>query len=122
MENLDKILQGISGLINALVANFGAWGTVGVAVLVYLAFFFWRHYTDKRKDKEAESVLADKEKTVQRLANEVRMWRIVYFKEVHKWTDDQVEKLFISAEFKDPIEARAFLEKNRTGSEKEKKS
>ena len=107
---MDKTLQSAYPILKLLLTTFGPYGSVFVMVLIYLMFFGWRKYNEYQRDKEIQAALAEKEKSVQRLANEVRMWRIAELKEKRNWTDEEIERFLITEDFKTPEDARKYFE------------
>lgn len=106
----DKTLAVLKQILELLLQYFGPYGLVGVAFGSCVLIFLYRLYCDYQKRQEVNLALEEKEKSIQRLANEVRMYRATVLKEKFKWSEEEVERLLITADFKDPKEARAFLE------------
>lgn len=118
---MDKTLHSAYPIIALLLDKFGAWGSVGLLVILYLMAFGWKKYNEIQRDKEIKAALAEKEKSVQILANEVRMWRIAELKEKRNWTDEQIERFLITEEFRTPKEAREFFSSRKDLRNKEGK-
>lgn len=93
---MDKI--DIIELLKFLINTYGKYQTILGVGLVILVFFGWRVYQDHRKDGVWEKLIAEKEQTIQRIATENRGLRIIIFRDVHKWSEEQIEKFFITAE------------------------
>ena len=96
--------------LEIMVANFGAWGTIVICVGIVLLFFAWRLYNERRKDRTNDELLREKDRTIQRLADESRYYKIIVFKEVLKWTDERIDLLIIKNEHEDVVSARKALE------------
>jgi hypothetical protein len=110
---MDKTLEALTKVINILVENYGATGTllifigaIGIAVL-------WRVYSNYRTDKRIDQLLDEKDKTIQRLAEQERNMRILFLQKVAGWTDKQIEAFVMKNEFKDSVEARKELEQKK---------
>lgn len=107
---MSDTINAFTKLFETIINKYGQVNTVLIAIGIALVLFLYRLYTDYRKDKERDRVIEEKERTVQRLAQEAREWRIVILKEKYKWTDEQVDRFIHKGDFKDGIEARRKLE------------
>ena len=56
-------------------------------------FTFYRIYNDKRRDQEYNLALDEKERTIQRLADQERTWRELFLKEKFNLNDNEIEKI-----------------------------
>src|SRR5262245_15355142 len=90
----SAILKEISNLVEVILKNFGALGTVLLALGVVLLLFAWRRYNDYQRDKRTDELIKEKDRTIQRLAEQERNLRVVLFKSVTGWSDEQLN-LFI---------------------------
>lgn len=112
-KDLPAIIEAFRKLLEVLIANYGIWGTLGIFAFVILAFFGWKLYNNYRKDKEVNLALQEKDRTIQRLAEQERNFRILFFKEKAGWTDEQVDRFVLRNEFPDVPSARKALEGER---------
>jgi hypothetical protein len=108
-----EIINALNNLVQALVNNFGAWGTIGIAVALVVITGVWKIYNIRRKDRETNLALKEKDRTIQRLAEQERNYRILFFKEKCGWTDEQVLLFVMRNEFEDVPSARRELEGER---------
>lgn len=69
-----------------------------------------RIYLTYTKDKEVNLALKEKERTIQRLTAEAREYKIVIFKEIHKWSDHEIERFIVKNDLANAVEARKALE------------
>lgn len=106
----SEIIKAITHLVEVLVANFGAGGTIGIFVFLLLVGFIWRRYNDWQRDKNTNELIAEKDRTIQRLAEEARNFKILHFKEQLGWTDEQITLFIMKNEFVDGVTARIALE------------
>lgn len=104
------VLDALNNFIQTLIANYGRWGTIAIFAVITLASAGWRIYQQRRKDKEVNLALKEKDRTIQRLAEMERNFRILFLKEKGGWTDEQIEKFVIKNEFEDVPSARRELE------------
>lgn len=111
MEDLPEILNAIGGLVEALVAAFGPVGTVILLLAVVALSAGWRFYQDRRKDREFNLLIAEKDKTIQRLASQERSYRAIFFKEKMGLSDEELQMLIMHNDFSNTVEAREALEK-----------
>lgn len=88
----------VVGILEWFYKTFGAGWTLVVFLSVPVLFLGWQIYLTWRKDKEANLALEAKEDTIQRLAEENRLYRIQIFKEKFGWTDHQVDTWIIKGE------------------------
>lgn len=106
----SAILKEASHFVEVLVQNFGTWGTVLIALGVVLLLFGWRRYNDYQRDKRTDELIKEKDKTIQRLAEQERNLRVVLFKHVTGWSDEQLNMFIMKNDFEDVISARKALE------------
>jgi len=104
------IINALNNLIQSLVAVFGARGTIAILVVIIAGTTWWKIWNIRRKDREINLVLEEKDRTIQRLAEQERNYRILFFKEKFGWTDEQVLQFVMKNEFKDVPSARRELE------------
>lgn len=107
---MSDTITACTKLFESIINKYGPLNTVLIGIGIIVVLFLFRLYTDYRKDKERDKIIEEKERTVQRLAQEAREWRIVILKEKYKWTDEQVERFIHKGDFKDGAEARQKLE------------
>ncbi len=119
MSDVDSGL--VKMVLDWLIANYGAGGTVTIFLGACIIWFLFRLYTDWRKDKEVHLTLDEKEKTINRLANDNRELRAMFLKQVLKWSNQDISDLIISNEFKSPKELRDHCEKRTPKKGDEKK-
>jgi hypothetical protein len=105
-----EFLDALRNLIQSLVNIFGTWGTIGIIVGLVVISGGWKIYNIWRKDKEVNLALQEKDRTIQRLAEQERNLRVLFFKEKCGWTDEQVDRFIMKNEFPDVPSARKELE------------
>ena len=98
-EHAADVLNAFSHLIEVFVASFGRIGTVLMFVGMLLVAVAWRLYNDRRKDKEINAAVLEKNRTIRRLAEQERNYRILFFKDKAGWTDEEVERFIVENEF-----------------------
>jgi hypothetical protein len=92
----DAILEALpvlEGMLSRLVGLLGPWPTVGVIVAVLAASLFFRWMADRRRERGWQLAIDEKERTVQRLAQQERAWRVMFISDKQKLQVAQVEKL-----------------------------
>lgn len=104
------IIDAIVRLLDVLIRNFGQVGTLIIALAIVALASLWRVYNDRRKDKEVNAVIAEKDKTIQRLAEQERNYRILFFKEKAGWTDEEIDRFVMKNDFDGVVSARKALE------------
>lgn len=104
------IINALNNLVQVLINNFGAWGTIGIAAAAIAITGGWKVYNIRRKDKEVHLALKEKDRTIQRLAEQERNYRIMFFMEKCGWTSEQIEQFVMKNEFEDVPSARKELE------------
>lgn len=99
-------VKAVTDLLRFLYDVLGVNGMVGVpvALVVALGVAWWY------RSRQGDALVDEKERTIQRLADENRELRIVIFKEVHSWSDDQIEKWILRNERPDGAATRRVLE------------
>ena len=109
----DKIIEAVTKLLELLFRTLGVGGTIGVAIGFILLSVAWRIYNDKRKEKEINLALAEKDRTISRLAAQERVWRIQFFKETKGWSDEQIDKYLLQNDPPNIPAAREELEQKK---------
>jgi hypothetical protein len=109
-DSVPQIIDAINRLIQTCVQNFGVRGTVLLLIGVTAAFVAFRLYSEWRKDKKTDTALKEKERSIQRLAEESRMWRFLFLKEKMGLTEEEAKRLVTRNEFLDAVSARRALE------------
>lgn len=109
-DEIPDFLWAINEFLELLIDNFGPGGTI--IIMLALVFFSlgFRVYKDRRRDKERDALIEEKDRTIQRLAASEREYRALFLKEKAGWTDEQVKSFIARNEFSDPVEARQALE------------
>lgn len=107
----EKVLQAARDILNALIGAFGPLGTVALVGAGLLVMFAFRVYKDKRADRTIDRALAEKERTIQRLANQERTWRRVFLTENLKIDKVEADRLLaLEGEYETPEQARKAVE------------
>ena len=109
----DKIIEAIIKLLELLFQTLGVGGTFVAIVVAVGASAAWRIYNDKKKEKEIDKAIAEKDRTISRLAAQERAWRIQFFKEAKGWTDEQIDKYIVQNDAPNIPAARKELEKGK---------
>lgn len=104
------LINALSHLIGVLVGVFGLKLTGLILFLLLVGSVAYRRWREYKKDSGWRAVVEEKERTIQRLAEENRNHRIVILKEVAHWTDDEIDRFVMKNEFKDGVAARKVLE------------
>lgn len=112
----DKTIEAVEQLLKFLFQQLGVAGTLTCAVLFVVASIAWRIYNDKKKEKEINLALQEKDRTIIRLASQERAWRIQYFKESKGWTDEQIDKYILQNELPNIPAMRKELEGRKAAS------
>ncbi len=99
MDKVAKFIDSLGAFFDKIVSYYGPWGAIGVTLGVYVLFWFFRLYTDKRKDKHIEALIAEKERTIQRLASREREYRVFFFMNMANWTAEQVNQFILRADY-----------------------
>jgi hypothetical protein len=106
----SDFVNALGALIRTLFQVFGPDRTL------YLIFFFVfvlgarRWYNDRQAAKLTNDALSEKERSIQRLAEQEREWR-VYFMIKDGMPREDAERLVLRNEFSTPEQARKSLEK-----------
>lgn len=108
-----EFLDALDKLVHSLVNIFGPWVTLGIVAVVVAITGGWKIWNIKRKDREVNLALKEKDKTIQRLAEQERNYRILFFKEKCGWSDEQIQQFVMKNEFEDVPSARKELEGER---------
>jgi hypothetical protein len=91
MQDLPQTPDGWVPLLDWFYAHYGPGWTLSLIMAVPVAFLVVQMWQMLRKGKAVDIALATKEDSIQRLAEENRMYRAVLFKEKFGWSDQQIE-------------------------------
>jgi hypothetical protein len=117
-----EFLDALDKLVHSLVGIFGPWVTLGLVAAVIAITGAWKIWNIKRKDNEVNLALKEKDKTIQRLAEQERNFRILFFMEKCGWSDEQIQQFVMKNEFEDVPSARKELEGEKSKAEEPKRS
>lgn len=107
----DKLMSVLRDILELLVGNFGPGGTIVLVTLVLGVLGAVRWYKDWRADRAVREVLAEKERTIQRLANQERTWRRVFLTKGIKLDQQEVNKiLMLEQDYENPKQSRKAVE------------
>ncbi len=109
----EKIIEAVTKMLELLFRTLGVGGTIGIATVFILLSVAWRIYNDKQKEKEINLALAEKDRTISRLAAQERVWRIQFFKETKGWSDEQIDKYLLQNDPPNIPAAREELEQKK---------
>lgn len=103
---MDKVLEAALRILQWLDSTYGPAGVVGVPVLAVALFavVLWL------RARQVSALEAEKERTIQRLAADNRELRIVIYRDVHKWSAEEIDRWVLRNEFPDGPSARKALE------------
>lgn len=122
MDASPEFFDSLTKFLEFLIARYGNWGTVGIGAALLLVGILWRLYNDYRKDKETNAVVAEKDRTIQRLAEQERNYRILFLKEKAGWTDEQIRLFVMKNDFENGVTARRMLEGDKPKTEGREKT
>jgi len=99
--------------LNKLIEKIGVANSFWLLIVVGIILFLRRIYNDHMKTKETNAVLEEKERALQRVANQERAWRVFFFTKMHGWTQEQCDRFIMMNDFSSPEESRNTLESKR---------
>ena len=111
------LANAIANLVQVAVNVFGVFGTIIIAIVIYVVLAVRRIYLDSRKDKDVDRAMKAMEESVQRSAKEAREWRVLFMRDKAGWSLEDAERIIMAADFPNPTESRTELEKRFKGSE-----
>lgn len=110
---MAELIEAITALFGLLFVWLGPGWTVLLFVVGVSGSLLFRRHADNRKDHWINVALEEKEKSLQRVADEARQWRSFYA--VQSGMDkNQADKLFRENKFLTPAESRKALEQPAT--------
>lgn len=86
-----KVPEGLIPFLDWFYTHYGRWPTLGLIFLLPAGFIGLQIWQHRRKDRSDNAALQAKEDTIQRLAEDNRMYRAVLFKEKFGWTDEKID-------------------------------
>ena len=92
MTGLSEIINAINGLFQTFSKTLGPEWTFLLILLitfVTLGLKIWSKWNDRRDRDEA---FREKERTIQRIAAEARNYKIIVFKKIHGWSDEEIDR------------------------------
>lgn len=108
-------VDSIGRLIQILFDNLGPDRTIGLVILLLVAFGLRRWYLDYRAGQAVNQALEEKERSIQRLNGQEREWRL-YFLIQSGMSQEDAERIVLRNDFSTPAQARRALEEPRSGS------
>lgn len=75
-SDLANIIIAITGLIELLLGAFGPWWTLAIVVLAALVPIGVLYWQQRQKDKRVDQLIAEKERSINRLAEQLRDLRV----------------------------------------------
>jgi len=90
-ENTSNVIDSASNLINTLVHSIGKGWTIVLIFVIPIGTYFWKRYNNNRKDAAFKALIKEKDDTIERMKEEVKMYRINLFKD-KGWTDEGIDK------------------------------
>ncbi len=84
----EVLARAITQVLTLLFKNFGPWGTAFLIIMLTLAAMFWHYLAEQGKLKQFQVALDEKERTIQRLAANERMWRMVFLNKFGKYSEE----------------------------------
>lgn len=109
LGTLEKLVNVLGALVNVL----GPGWTVVLIVCILALGVGLKVYSTGRLERAYDKALEEKERSVQRLANEARSWRILFLTHVLRISRQEAEKIIERNEFTTPEEARRELESRK---------
>ena len=103
------IIDALSRLVQSLVSVFGRTGAVIFIVLIFVVSVVLRRHGERKKERIYELVSEEKERAIDRLSKENLSLRVVLFKQVYGWSDDEIERFLLQNRFEDQINAARAL-------------
>ena len=104
-----ELLQETGRLLDFLIERFGADKTLWLIIGTVVFLAVRRLYLDWRAERVLNRLLEEKERSIQRVANQERQWRI-YFLMHMGMSREEAERLIVQNVFSTPEEARRALE------------
>lgn len=105
-----KDVDAFTKAFETLIKYYGPYGTLAIIVIIALAFTSWRLYQQWQERRKTDKTLAEKDQTIQRLAQQERSHRRIIFKLLTDWSNEEIERIIDSNDFKNVTEARNMLE------------
>lgn len=91
MDDAAKIIDSLNNLIATLVDAFGVYFTIFLIVAIPIAVFQWKRYNAKQKDKIYDKLIAEKDETIKRMSEELRLYRSALLKD-KGWTNEEIDR------------------------------
>jgi hypothetical protein len=97
MDHVDDAAKYV-GLLDWLYLHYGAKVTLALIIGVPVVFFAIQVWREFRKEKDVRLALDEKDRTIDRLAADNRLYRATLFKDKLGWTDEQLERFLIKGD------------------------
>lgn len=91
MQEIPKVPDGLIPVLDWFYLHYGSTATLlllSVPIVLVVGLQIWQQL---RKDRDFNVALQTKEDSIQRLADENRMYRAVLFREKFGWSEQQIE-------------------------------
>lgn|SRR5690554_506968 len=110
----SELIDALRALLEALISRFGPGGTILLIGGFFLAFAARRVYLDWRADRLMNQALAEKERSIQRIADQEREWRVYFMMKDGKMTRREAEKIILRNDASTASESREALEEDHS--------
>jgi hypothetical protein len=105
-----ELVRAVTEALDKWIGHFGVPGTVAIVASCYLVPKCWSEFQKYQERKTAKADREVMEQAVQRAASEARDYRLAFFKDKFGWSEEELERLHIGAQFLDGPTARKALE------------
>lgn len=82
-------------------------------IAIFAILYLYKEKQEARKESAYKDALIEKEKTIQRMANDLRGFRSIILKDKCGLTDEEIDRYFYKNDFKDGAESRKALEQKK---------
>jgi hypothetical protein len=113
VDKSEGLVKALQNFYDDLVRHYGSSGTLLLLLLVFLIFVGWNLYQHWKSRRDVNEALAEKERSIQRLASQERAWRAYFFRQ-QGLSNEEIDSLLLRNDFANGAEARQHFEKPRT--------
>ena len=91
MADTSQVIDSVNHLLTTLVALLGKGWTIFFIFAIPVGTYFWKRYNNNQKDAVFKKLIQEKDDTISRMKDEVKIYRIHIFKE-RGWSEDEIDK------------------------------
>ncbi len=101
VEGESSVIRELNDIFQTLIDSYGPWGAIAIVLFFWAGTVVYRVYNARRKDRETNEALKEKEKTIRYMAQELRGYRYIMFKDKLGLKPGEIKDLMLLEELRE---------------------